>query len=81
MEQKYIIIESSELETLDWGSTYQTLDSIRMSPDNTLGIISVDVDSNYMGSRTSYTHSEIRVILEGDNWKGVVFNEDTGSSD
>ena len=66
----YIIIESSEVENIDFGLVQETsLDTLRYSLDGTKTFVKFEGDKpSFLSGFDSYTHSEILGVLNNNEW-------------
>ena len=64
--RKYIIIESSEVSNIDFSEVLETsAETLRYSVDGTKTFVKFEgTTPSYLFSRTEYTNSEIREILQ-----------------
>ena len=74
MSRNYLIIQTSELDKIDFSQVLETSAStVRKSVDTTKTFIKWDGDtpsfvSNLTSTEGPYTHSQIRTILNTDAW-------------
>ncbi len=68
--RKYVIIDASEVGTVDFSQVNETsADTLRYSLDDSKTFVKFDGDTpSFLDGKTSYTHSEIRTILAGEDW-------------
>ena len=68
--RKYVIINASEVGTVDFSQVNETSAStLRYSNDDSQTFVKFDGDTpSFLNGKTSYTHSEIRTILDGTDW-------------
>jgi hypothetical protein len=68
--RKYVIIDASEVGTVDFSQVNETsADTLRYSLDDSQTFVKFDGDTpSFLDGKTSYTHSEIRTILAGEDW-------------
>ena len=68
--RKYVIINASEVGTVDFSQVNETsADTLRYSLDDSQTFVKFDGDTpSFLNGKTSYTHSEIRTILAGEDW-------------
>ena len=68
--RKYVIIDASEVGTVDFSQVNETsADTLRYSLDDSQTFVKFDGDTpSFLNGKTSYTHSEIRTILAGEDW-------------
>ena len=68
--RKYVIINASEVSSVDFSQVNETSAStLRYSLDGSQTFVKFDGDTpSFLSGKTSYTHSEIRTILDGTDW-------------
>ena len=68
--RKYVIINASEVSSVDFSQVNETSAStLRYSLDGSQTFVKFDGDiPSFLSGKTSYTHSEIRTILDGTDW-------------
>jgi len=68
--RKYVIINASEVSSVDFLQVNETSAStLRYSLDGSQTFVKFDGDTpSFLSGKTSYTHSEIRTILDGTDW-------------
>jgi len=68
--RKYVIIDASEVGTVDFSQVNETSAStLRYSLDDSQTFVKFDGDTpSFLDGKTSYTHSQIRTILAGEDW-------------
>ena len=68
--RKYVIIDASEVGTVDFSQVNETsADTLRYSLDDSQTFVKFDGDTpSFLDGKTSYTYSEIRTILTGEDW-------------
>ena len=68
--RKYVIINASEVGTVDFSQVHETSAStLRYSLDDSQTFVKFDGDTpSFLDGKTSYTHSQIRTILAGEDW-------------
>ena len=68
--RKYVIINASEVGTVDFSQVNETSAStLRYSLDDSQTFVKFDGDTpSFLDGKTSYTHSEILTILNGEDW-------------
>ena len=68
--RKYVIINASEVGTVDFSQVNETsANTLRYSNDDSQTFVKFDGDTpSFLNGKTSYTHSEIRTILAGEDW-------------
>jgi hypothetical protein len=66
----YIIIDSSEIPSVDFNSVLNTnADLLRYNLDKTQAVLKYEGDQpSFLSGKQEYTHSEILSILSGDEW-------------
>ena len=69
--RKYVILDASEVGTVDFSQVNETsADTLRWSLDGEQTFVKFDGDTpSFLSGKTSYTHSEIRMILAGEDWR------------
>jgi hypothetical protein len=69
--RKYVILDASEVGTVDFSQVNETsADTLRYSLDDSQTFVKFDGDTpSFLDGKTSYTHSEIRMILAGEDWR------------
>jgi hypothetical protein len=71
MSRKYVIINSDEVDSVDFSQVDETsADTVRYSTDGSLTFVKFDTDTtpSFLDGKTQYTHSEILTILATDEW-------------
>ena len=70
MANKYIIINASEVSSIVFSQVIETsADTLRYSLDDSQTFVKFDGDTpSFLSGKTSYTHSEIVSILDGEDW-------------
>ena len=71
MSRKYVIINSDEVDSVDFSQVDETsADTVRFSTDGTQTFVKFDSDTtpSFLDGKTQYTHSEILTILATDEW-------------
>ena len=70
MANKYIIINASEVSLVDFSQVMETsADTLRYSLDESQTFVKFDGDTpSFLSGKTSYTHSGIITILDGEDW-------------
>ena len=66
MATKYVIIDASEVSSVDFSLVLETsADTLRYNNDNTKTFVKFDQDTtpSFLDGKTQYTHSEILSIL------------------
>ena len=68
--RKYVIINASEVGTVDFSQVNETSAStLRYSLDDSQTFVKFDGDTpSFLSGKTSYTHSQILTILNGEDW-------------
>ena len=68
--RKYVIINASEVGTVDFSQVIETSAStLRYSNDDSQTFVKFNGDTpSFLDGKTSYTHSQIRTILDGTDW-------------
>ncbi len=68
--RKYVILDASEVSTVDFSQVNETsADTLRYSLDDSQTFVKFDGDTpSFLNGKTSYTHSQIRTILAGEDW-------------
>ena len=68
--RKYVIIDASEVSSVDFSQVNETsANTLRYSLDNSQTFVKFDGDTpSFLSGKTSYTHSEILTVLDGDDW-------------
>ena len=70
--RKYVIINASEVGTVDFSQVNETSAStLRYSNDDSQTFVKFDGDTpSFLSGKTQYNHSQIRAILDGEDWVG-----------
>ena len=68
--RKYVIINASEVGSVDFSQVNETSAStLRYSNDDSQTFVKFDGDTpSFLDGKTSYTHSQILTILNGEDW-------------
>ena len=68
--RKYVIIDASETGSIDFSQVNETsANTLRYSNDDSQTFVKFDGDTpSFLDGKTSYTHSQIRTILAGEDW-------------
>lgn len=68
--RKYVIINASEVGSVDFSQVNETsANTLRYSVDDSKTFVKFDGDTpSFLSGKTSYTHSQIRTILDGTDW-------------
>ena len=69
--RKYVIINASEVGTVDFSQVHETsADTLRYSLDDSKTFVKFDGDTpSFLDGKTQYNHSQIRTILDGEDWR------------
>jgi hypothetical protein len=70
MAEKYVIINTSEVSSIDFSQVIETsADTLRYSLDDSQTFVKFDGNTpNFLNGKTSYTHSEMITVLDGTDW-------------
>ena len=70
--RKYVIINASEVSSVDFSQVNETSAStLRYSNDDSQTFVKFDGDTpSFLSGKTSYTHSQILTVLAGEDWAG-----------
>ena len=70
MSRTYIIIDSSELSSVDFSQVLETsTDTLRYNLAGTQAVLKFTGDTpSFLEGKTQYTHSEIVEVLQGEDW-------------
>jgi len=71
MSRKYVIINASEVASVNFDQVDETNEStLRFSVDGSKTFVKFDSDTtpSFLDGKTHYTHSEILTILATDEW-------------
>lgn len=71
MSRKYVIIDASEVSSVNFDQVDETSEStIRFSLDGSKTFVKFDSDTtpSFLDGKTQYSHSEILAILATDEW-------------
>ena len=68
--RKWVIIDASEVGSVDFSQVNETsANTLRYSLDDSQTFVKFDGDTpSFLDCKTSYTHSQIRTILAGEDW-------------
>jgi len=68
--RKYVIINASEVGSVDFSQVNETsANTLRYSNDDSQTFVKFDGDTpSFLDGKTSYTHSQILTILNGEDW-------------
>ena len=69
--RKYVIINASEVGTVDFSQVNETsANTLRYSLDDSQTFVKFDGDTpSFLDGKTQYNHSQIRTILDGEDWR------------
>ena len=67
---KYVIITSSEVSSVNFSEVKETSAStLRYNNDNTKTLVKFEGSTpSFLSGKTQYNHSQIRTILDGEDW-------------
>ena len=70
MSKTYVIIDSSELGSVNFGQVLETsADTLRYNLAGTQAVLKFIGDTpSFLEGKTQYSHSEIVEILQGEDW-------------
>ena len=70
MSRNYVIIDASEVSSVDFDQVLETSpETLRFSVDGTKTFVKFEGDTpSFLAGKTAYTHSEILEILAGEEW-------------
>ena len=71
MAEKHVIINASEVSSIDFSQVIETsADTLRYSLDDSQTFVKFDGNTNpsFLNGKTSYTHSEMIAVLDGVDW-------------
>ena len=70
MTKKYVIIDSSEVSSVDFSQVLETsADTLRYNLAGTQAVLKFEGDTpSFLTGKTQYSHSEILDILGGEEW-------------
>jgi hypothetical protein len=70
MSKTYVIINSSEVSSVDFSQVLETsADTLRYNLAGTQAVLKFEGDTpSFLEGKTQYTHSEILDILGGEDW-------------
>ena len=70
MSRSYVIINTSELSSVDFNQVLETsADTLRYSIDGSKNFVKYEGDQpSFLNGKQEYTHSEILAILATDEW-------------
>ena len=66
----YVIINASEVGTVDFSQVNETsADTLRYSLDDSKTFVKFEGSTpSFLSGKTQYNHSQIRIILDGEDW-------------
>jgi len=66
----YVIINASEVGTVDFSQVNETsADTLRYSLDDSKTFVKFEGSTpSFLSGKTQYNHSQIRTILDGEDW-------------
>ena len=70
MSRNYVIIDASEVSSVDFDQVLETsAETLRYSVDGTKTFVKFEGDTpSFLEGKTAYTHSEMLEILAGEEW-------------
>ena len=70
MAEKYVIINASEVSSVNFSQVNETsVDTLRYSLDDSQTFVKFDGDTpSFLSGKTLYTYSEMITILDGEDW-------------
>ena len=70
MAEKYVIINTSEVSSVDFSQVVETSeDTLRYSLDESKTFVKFDGNTpSFLNGKTLYTYSEIITVLDGSDW-------------
>jgi len=70
MSRNYVIIDASEVSSVDFDEVLETsADTLRFSVDGSKTFVKFEGDTpSFLEGKTAYTHSEMLEILAGEEW-------------
>ena len=69
MSRTYVIINSSDVSSVDFSKIAETADTLRYSLNGSKTFVKFNGDTpSFLSGKTEYTHSEILAILATDEW-------------
>ena len=70
MAEKYVIINTSEVSSVDFSQVVETSeDTLRYSLDKSKTFVKFDGNTqSFLNGKTLYTYSEIITVLDGSDW-------------
>tara|TARA_R100000315_G_scaffold51429_1_gene25288 strand:- start:233 stop:472 length:240 start_codon:yes stop_codon:yes gene_type:complete len=72
MSKKYVIINTSEVSSVDFSEVLETSEfTLNFSNDDTETFVKFDTDTtpSFLEGKTQYNHSQMIEILATENWK------------
>ena len=68
--RKYVIINASEVGSVDFSQVNETsADTLRYSLDDSQTFVKFEGSTpSFLSGKTQYNHSQIRIILDGEDW-------------
>jgi len=68
--RKYVIINASEVSTVDFSQVMQdSASTLSYSVDGSQTIVKFEGDTpSFLSGKTQYSHSEILAIIDGEDW-------------
>jgi len=68
--RKWVIINASEVGTVDFSQVHETSAStLRYSLDDSQTFVKFEGSTpSFLSGKTQYNHSQIRIILDGEDW-------------
>ena len=72
--RKYVIIDASEVGSVNFSQVMETsADTLRYSLDGEQTFVKFEGDTpSFLNGKTSYTHSEILVVLDVEDWNSEI---------
>ncbi len=67
-KNNYYIIPKEDIEILNYNGLVETSESVKWNNDTTKFICKTRVGNDLLEGFTAYTHSEIKMVLEGAEW-------------
>ena len=69
MSRSYVIINTSEISSVDFNQVMESSDSLRYSIDGSKTFVKYEGEQpSFLNGKQEYTHSEILAILATDEW-------------
>jgi len=74
MSRTYVIIDSSELSSVNFSEVLETsADTLRYNIAGIQAVLKFEGDTpSFLEGKTQYSHSEILAILAGEEWTGPI---------